>query len=945
MSRRRRPLSPPPTGLRLLAALLFAVSGAAALIDQVVWTRWLQLSLGASSYAGVVVLATFMAGLGLGAAFAGRIADRKPGRALLFFAAAEGGIGLWSLLSIPLLTFVLPAGSTALARLFGVSALPLPLRGVLAAAALLVPTMLMGATLPLLARWAVDLFHKPGRDIGLLYALNTLGGAAGALGAAFLLVESLGLSGSVALAGVADIAVAVVAWRLSRRAIPAVEQREETAPPEADSGTRPFAGAVLAFACSGFAGLALEVLLYRILAVVAGSSAYAFATMLAGFLVGIALGSLIGSALADRSRAPGAWLALALASLAPGAALVRYAFARGAYARIGEALAGEGYGAELVGALVCLLPVTLLLGLVVPWVARLAAAAPKRLARRFGLAYAANTLGAVCGALGGGLLLLPRLGSAGALDAIAALAGLVALVVAWLAAPRPRRAVFAAAALVIAALGALAGHGTDPVRHRLLGRYPAESVLAYREGPVQTIAVVAERNVHQLDFLRLVTNQTSLTGTHLYAKRYMRLLGHLPALHARTPRRALVICLGTGMTAAAVRTHPEVEHLDIAEISPEVVEVAEHFTPLTGPLLEDAGTRLLVDDGRHVLLASAEPWDLITLEPPPPRDSGVVSLYTTEFYRLCQKRLTPGGVVAQWIPLHSQSAEEVQMLIRSFLDAFPAVIGYLPVERELLLIGAAEDARLDTRSLAARMAPPAVRASLAEIGLEEPAALLATALFDRARLERIAGDAGAVTDDRPQVEYFRRHGRRPLGPDPRPWLGDTTTLGSLLRGPVPDALPEAFARDREALVAALRAALSIETREEGARASQAAAALALRPDDPYYLWSQGLSDAHLVQLRQRAERTATAAGWRELAYRLRQRGRAPEAAEAYRAALAVDADDVETLLQFGDLLLQELRQPREGLALLERVLTLQPGHPAAPAIRRMLDRARSRPRP
>ena len=936
-------------GAALLVAALFAASGAAALVDEVLWTRWLTLSLGASSRAVVLVLAVFMGGIGLGSYLAGRVGDRGLRRVLFFFAGAEALIGAWAFLSAPLLGHWLPGLAATLGRATGADGLPVPLRALLAVLVLLLPTLAMGASLPWLVRFVTGAGLLPGRATGRLYALNTLGGAAGAWLATFALVPRLGLTGTVFLAGATNLAVAAAGLALART-IPADagepaagEDPPEEATPEAGAPdpARLLLAASLGFGASGLVGLALEVTVHRVLAVLAGSSVYAFTVMLAAFLLGIGLGSLAAGRLADRARHPALGLAVTLGGLGLGAGLLPLLLREGTWTALGRALGapfrGNPFSAEMGAAVGVLLLPTVMLGAAVPFVGRMAGRVPRRIARRFGLAYALNTAGAVAGSALAGLVLVPHLGTARSFTLLAVLAGLAGVAVAIAGLPRGPRTKGIVAAGLLAAVGAGAGIAADPVREAMLDRFRGADVLVFREGPVQTIAVTRESNDQQLTFLRLVTNRTSLTGTHFYAQRYMRLLGHLPALYAgKSPERALVICLGTGMTAGAVATWPGIDELGIAEISPEVVDVADLFRDVSGHVLADPRARLHVEDGREVLLASQGNWDLVTLEPPPPRDAGVVSLYSVDFYRLCRARLAPGGVVAQWIPLHSQSPEEIRMLVRAFLDGFPHVLGILPVERDLLLLGAETPLRPDPAELARRMAQPGVAASLARIGFEGPPALLATVVADRQALARFAGNAPTVTDDLPIVEYFA-----PFGRHPRPGPADTLVaspppLEELLAEPPPADWAEPFERARRALLALHRGAWAWE-RGDGQRGQRLAdEAFRLRPDDPWVLWSTGLSDAHLARLRAEAERAGTPLAWRKLAGRLARRGRLDEADAAFRRALALAPDDPETLLRYASFLGDLRGNVPEARRLLRRFLEVAPNHPAAPAVRRLL---------
>ena len=895
----RKPAPPTPAAPRLLLGALLFVTGAAGLVVELVWTRWLTLALGSSNVAAVIVLATFMAGLGIGSALGGRAGDRYAARGIRLFALVEALVGAWGLLSIPLLSAWLPAGAAALARGAGAATLPGALRIGLAALVLLPPTILMGATLPILARWIVSEGVAPGRGIGVLYTLNTLGGAVGTLVAGFVMIERLGLARTAVVAALAELAVAAIAWRFGARTAPAAAAAAPVARAPRSASTPPPAAAVgplvaaagLAAFVSGLVGLGTEVAFHRVLSVLAGSSAYAFATMLAAYLFGIAGGSALGARLADRARDPGRALALALAGLALGTGVTLRLLDAGAWQAAGKVaaalpgLSAWSYSFELGGCLVVLLPTTIALGIVIPLVARVTAAVPEGAGARFGGAYALNTLGAVLGAALTGLVLVPTLGSARAMTALAAFAALGGLAVAALGLLGRERTRTVVAAAALGALGVAAGLGADPARAALLARFARQPVLAYDEGPVQTIAVVEESNDQQLDFLRLVTNQTSLTGTHLYAQRYMRLLGHLPVLWARDPKRALVIAFGTGMTTGAIATHPEVERIDVAEISPEVVSVAPLFRAANGDVLADPRVRLIVDDGRHVLLAGTEPWDVITLEPPPPRDSGVVSLYTRDFYGLALSRLAPGGIVAQWIPLHSQSEAEVKMLVRTFAEAFPHVLGFLPVERDLLLLGSRESLAVDPVRLARRVAAPGVRGSLAAIGFDGAASLLAPAVLDRQGLLAFAGDAPVVTDDRPLVEYFARYGRRPGLPDTQALVKRPLPLTSLVTGPLPPGFEAEFDGARSALGFYLQGAYAHEDRraEQGVRLSLQAVGSA--PGNRFYLWGAGISDEHLARFAKRAEAgEGGSQAWIALGQRLAARGREEEARAAFARA-------------------------------------------------------------
>lgn len=841
----------PPT--RLLTLALF-VSGAAALVLQGVWARWLTFSLGADAYGTTAVLATFMVGLGLGALAAGRVASRlSAARSLHLLALLEGVNAAWAVGTIAWLPSAFPEAVAWLARAAGVDALPATARLALACAALAVPTFVMGATLPLAVRALAEGRSDRGGSAGWAYAVNTLGAAVGAgLGATWL-VDRVGLSGTAATAAALQLVAGALAALTARGASRAVPDATPDGP------ARHRALAVAAFGASGFAGLTLEVAANRVLALQLGSTVRAFSGMLASLLAGIALGGFVGASATRRLR-PETALALALAGLGAATGVAIFLLERG------------------VGPAAVLVPAGVALGAIAAIVGRLSGGAPATIPAGFGIAYAANALASGAGALVAGLVLLPALGATGTLQvggAVALAAG--ALVLVRTGTFRERTGA-AYAALLLVALGAAAGR--EPVRATYARWFGGSRLVAVVEGPVQAVAVTAESTDQFLEFRRLVAHRTSLAATHLASQRYMRLLGHLPVLLAEEPRRALVICLGTGTTVAAVTAHRELERIDVAEISPEVVALVGRVHPAGAAALADPRLRLHVEDGRHVLLASAKPWDVITLEPPPPADAGVVSLYTEEFYALTRARLSPGGVVAQWIPLQSSSLEEVRMLVGAFARSFPHAAAFLPLERDLVLVGSDRPLARPLATWQERIGATGVAASMHEVGFGDATSLLAAAIADRDALLRFSASAPALTDDRPRVE--RRVATLLAGlPDVRELRRSPDPTASLLEGTDPRI------RDARHALDLLRAAEDARERGETRLATELREnAYLARPDDPYFRWAARVSDAHLARFVADATRRGNdPRAWASVGEKLRLRGDDAGARAAFTRAL------------------------------------------------------------
>jgi spermidine synthase len=291
--------------------------------------------------------------------------------------------------------------------------------------------------------------------------------------------------------------------------------------------------------------------------------------------------------------------------------------------------------------------------------------------------------------------------------------------------------------------------------HRLASLLPGArggTLVFYEESLGGTVAVV-EQQAGQTRFRRLYIQGVSNSGDAMPSLRYMRLQALLPLIiHGGEPRTALVIGLGTGITAGALLRFPGLEQRVCAELLPAVVRAAPLFQGNFGAA-SDPRIETRVRDGRLELLRNPERYDLITLAPPPPSASGVVNLYSSDFYALAGTRLRPGGLFAQWLPLPTQNDEDSRSLVRSFLDVFPHVSLWTTEFHEMLLIGSFEPIELDAPRIAARFDQREVAAALREVGIASPAALLGTWVTDRAGLERYVDGAPPVTDDRPRIEY------------------------------------------------------------------------------------------------------------------------------------------------------------------------------------------------
>jgi predicted membrane-bound spermidine synthase len=727
-------------------ALLLFGSGAASLVYQLLWIKQLSLVVGVEVYAVTIAVSAFFAGLAVGGAWLGAKADRLQ-RPLRFYAWLECAVALLAIAATLLLGHS-AASFAILERHAGWLAwlLPFALVGI--------PAVAMGGTLPVLVRASVrDSVAGTG---GRLYAANTAGAIVGVLAAPFVLIPAFGVLGTAMAAASVNIVAALVALALDRRAsspLPSVTA-------EAAPVSRAARWALVLYAIAGGIALGYEVIWSQTVVQFMSTRAFAFAVMLAVYLLGLMVGSAIYARFADRVR--DGWLAFGvLIALAGLVALLQVGLLGDwliALQSQAASLATSLTGSRLVamcarfavaaGGLV-LLP-TLLLGAAFPAVLRLSSQ-PERSGRGVGFAVALNTLGGIAGTALTGFVLVPTFGLVRSLALLALAAAVVGMVAVFMGTTSRQRSRWAVA--VVGVCTFVAAVLTPPQKlANLLAQARGGDLTYYEESRGGTVAVL-EQGQGDNRFHRLYIQGVSNSGDTLPSQRYMRLQALLPLIiHHGEPRSALVIGFGTGITAGALSQYPGLTTRVVAELLPAVVRAAPQFQGnyLAG---SDPGLEVRLRDGRRELLASNQTYDMITLEPPPPSAAGVVNLYSRDFYQLASKRLAPGGVLAQWWPIPTQNDEDSRAMVRAFLDAFPHATLWTTELHEMLLVGSNDPIELDAAKIEQRFQQPTVAKSLGEVGVASPAALLATWVSDRAALERYAGNTPAVTDDHPSIEY------------------------------------------------------------------------------------------------------------------------------------------------------------------------------------------------
>lgn len=739
----------------LLILAFFVVSGASGLIYQVVWTRKLVLLFGSTSQAVSTVLSVFFLGLGVGAWLGGRVADRAR-NPLMIYGLAELLIGAWALGVVYLADRGEAWAVPHLQALHDSHGAGIAVRMLFATVLLLPPCVLMGATLPLLAKFVNREPRVQGIKIGLLYTFNTLGAVGGCYVAGFQLLPNLGYFETTAYAAAANACIGVLALLLgvfsgtgNREEIPAAPDSCEFAP-----ARRTVRLVLVAYGLSGFCALALEVLWTRLLVIAFLGTTYAYTTMLTVLLTGLVIGGGLGSVLVRLRQPKPAWLGIAM-----GLCGIAIVFMLRSIAGIPEALQDYGSAWETTVratfnlSALALLPTSILFGITFPITIALLGQARATLGRDLGTMYALNTLGGVLGALAGGYLIIPVLGTHYGILALAVVLLAVGVVLV-LSIPREEHLRHAALASSLMLLfGVVVVIAPRDVMVALDAGYipPDNTLIHFSEHTEGTVAVSAAKNSTTESDRVLWINRVQATASIQKGVRMNRFQGVLPLLFDRTPQDVLFMCFGSGVTCGTLALS-DFRRIDAVEINPGVLDAAHFFRQDNLDVLHRPNVHTHIDDGRNYLLTSTTKYDLITFEPMPLALAGVSTFYTEEYYRLCLARLNPGGLVSQWIPLHSLGADIVEGLAHTFHAAFPHCMAWF-INADLFLIGSNEPLLLDFDAGRARLDKPELKAALDAVGLRDAYEVYAAFLMSDASLRDWADGGEILRDDRPWAEF------------------------------------------------------------------------------------------------------------------------------------------------------------------------------------------------
>jgi len=654
-----------------LLLLLFAASGFSALIYEIVWYQLLQLAIGSTAVALGFLLAAYMGGLCAGSLALPRVPPRY--HPLRIYAALELGIAAFAALAlagIPLVERVYFAGAE--------HGMPgFLLRAVIAAVCLLPPTALMGASLPALARWAEA---KPSEASwwGALYGANTAGAVLGCLSAGFYLLRLYNTAVATGFAVTLNVAVAAVSYALSRRILAPAPATAAPAEARRFGLWGRYWPVYLTIALSGAGALGAEVVWTRLMAMLLGSTVYVFSIILAVFLTGLAIGSGVGSGLVRMVRPQLAlgWCQLLLAGgIAWTAGMIADSLPYWPIDPLTAASPWFIFQLDMARCLWAILPPTLLWGASFPLACAAVAEGGGDSGQVVGSVYAANTLGAILGALLVSLVLVPAIGTQQTervLLVVSAGGGLFAL------APCVRRSRSFPLAAAIAASLILAlwlASKVDPLPGKVIayGRRTAvnlrSSTLLYTaEGINSSVAITRWSDGN----LEVDVNGHVEATTEPYDMKLQRMVGHLPAVLHANPRSVLGIGFGAGVSAGTFTRYPGIEKITVCEIEPVIPPTStRYFAQQDYDVLHNARTRIIFDDARHYVLTTREKFDIIASDPLDVFVKGTAALYTKEYFDAVRERLNPGGFFSLYVPLYESDERTVRSELATFFASFP----------------------------------------------------------------------------------------------------------------------------------------------------------------------------------------------------------------------------------------------------------------------------------
>ena len=768
------------SGSNYLILGFFFLTGLTGLAYELVWIRLLILAFGSTQFAVTTVLVVFMAGLALGSFIFGRIVDRFSAP-LKLYAAIEIFLGVYCILSPTVFDMVRDIyfymGGSSGQSIAGFEASQFALSFI----ALIIPATLMGGTLPVLVKYLASASGRVGFHTAVPYSINTLGAVTGCLLTGFFALYVLGVKTTVYTAGTVDILIGALVFLIYGARVAAAPVRSALS-----TAGRPLAGyrslspgvrfiVIGSFALSGFASLTYEVLWTRVFSLVLGSSVYAFTIMLATFLAGIGIGSILFAPLIDKRKNPIAWFAALEAVIGAVALLSIFAYRELPFIFFSLK---EAFGSQfwlflffqfLLSAAIMIIP-TLCMGAIFPLVGKICTEDLKTVGKNIGDIYFFNTAGSIFGAFAGGFILIPFIGVQNGVIIIAGLNMALCVILLSVSDAGKKPTVLAAIALGALFVVSVAvvppwermlmtmGLYSNPVKGETLEQMKqgksAEKLLYYKEG-LNAIITVRSMGANNTTISYQANGKQEAMSVDGKPGEAWSILGHIPMLlHKGEPEEALLVGLGSGITLGAMEQYP-LKAVDVVELEPAVIDAARFFRESNNDALDDPRVSMHVTDGRSFLFTGRKKYDIIISGVSDPWISGVSNLFTLEYFTELDKKLNDNGVVALWFQNYRITPNELKIGLNTFAAAFPYVSLWFHYTDtlDLVVIGSRTPHSFDMGLLEKKMALPPVKAWLARINIHTPFDVLDLFMIGNRDLRHYIGKTRINTDERPILEF------------------------------------------------------------------------------------------------------------------------------------------------------------------------------------------------
>lgn len=765
----------------LLISTLFVFSGAAGLIYQVTWFKHLSYFLGNSTYTQSIVLATYMGGLAIGAWWWGRKADESV-KSLRVFALLEIGIALYCFFYYPIFErlkrfFIDYVSSNELPS---DSSFTLLIKLMVCIAAILIPAILMGGTLPVLVKYFSTRINQVGKNVAIFYFINSLGAVIGTIFAGFYFLQAFGLSYTTYIGAGMDLGIGIICLFLSYKIGHSAKFENDDKERETrfKLTKRQFNIVLLIAGISGLSAMIYEIVWLRLLIPILSSSTYSFSVILAVFISGITIGSYIVFKVSDRIKNPYRFLGYCQMGIVITILLSMPFYERLPYyiwSAIGDSLASSASYSyyifiQFFFVFLLIITPTIFMGMTLPIASRLSVTEVKNTGKVVGRVFAINTLGTVLGSLAAGLILIPLIGIKNTLQFAVLLNLVLALIVLFTKERLTQGTKISVLSILLISLVIYFGNTRQEswaysimlseVPRKINRIEPPDSYAAfydlaedhdkihyYEEGVNGTI-VVAQNKKETYLFTNGKGDANSVGDLSTQIS-----LGLTPVILHPSPDSVFVIGYGAGTTIGHVMLHPRVKFGEVAEISGEVIDASKYFSEINGEPLKNNNLRVIQDDGLSALLVSPRKYDVIISQPSNPWSAGMGNLFTKEFFRTCKDKLHEGGYVAQWFNLYEMDDKSLKLILRTALSEFKHVSLWHISHSDILILCSENDLNQDLNQIEKNYL--ASTQELSKIDIHAfPAFLSQQLTSERDRIVNYVGNGPLNTEDLPLLEHW-----------------------------------------------------------------------------------------------------------------------------------------------------------------------------------------------